>query len=76
MVEGLPPEILLGWKVSGPFEVETFDDVVVFGCPFNSPPKIEYFKVVLVAELQYASLEEDDLLGGEGLSDSVDEFKF
>ena len=62
--------------MSGPFEVETFDDVVVFGRSFNSPPKIEDFKVVLVAEFEHASLEEYDLLGGEGLSDSVDEFKF
>lgn len=62
--------------MSGSFEVDSLDDVVVPAGAFDAPPELELLVVVLMAESENAGLEEDDLFSGQGLPDPIHELQF
>lgn len=72
----VPPEVLSGGEIFGSLEVDSSNDIVVEFGALDSPPKMELLMLILMAEFDDSRLKSDDLLGGEGLTDSIYEFEF
>ena len=70
-----PPEKLFDGEVGTALEVDSFDNVVIFGDSLDSAPEVPPFESVLWAEALDGGLEVSSLLDWEGLADSVDELK-
>ena len=70
----VPPEVLSGGEIFGPLEVDSDNDIVVEFGSLDSPPEMELLMLILMAEFDDSRLKSNDLLGGEGLADSIYEF--
>ena len=71
----LPPEKLFDGEVGKALEVDSFDNVVIFGDSLDSAPEVPPFESVLWAEGLDGGLEVSTLLDWKGLTDSVDELE-
>lgn len=71
MGRGLPPEVLLLWEVVGIAEVSCLDDIVVATSALHPSPEEVTFELVLVAQLEHARLQGNDLFCRESLADTI-----
>ena len=56
------PKVFMGREFHGSFEVDPFNDVIVFGDAINSSPEIPLFEGILLAQFESLSLYLDAFL--------------